>query len=156
MAQAQHRFNHAFRKFVATFATAEHPLVLFLDDLQWADMPSLQLMSLLLRAPALPHLLLIGAYRDNEMTANHALQLTLGAMQKAGAVVQIVTLQPLALTEVTQLLSDSLYPTEEAVHELAEVCLAKTDGNPFFLNQFLGVLVDEDIVRPDAVQGNWH
>ncbi len=155
-AQAQNRFNHEFRKFVATFATAEHPLVLFLDDLQWADLPSLQLMSLLLRAPALPHLLLIGAYRDNEITSTHALQVTLQEMQKAGAIVHTVTLQPLNLVEVTQLLHDSLTPTTLPVHELAQLSLAKTDGNPFFLNQFLATLVDQEIVRSDPVQGGWY
>ncbi|MBC7502556.1 MAG: diguanylate cyclase [Herminiimonas sp.] len=154
-AQAQNRFNQEFRNFVGTFASAEHPLVLFLDDLQWADLPSLQLMSLLLRAPAMPHLLLIGAYRDNEITPAHALQLTLQELQKAGASVHTVTLPPLDLGQVTQLLGDTLHASAEQVHALAQLSLAKTQGNPFFLNQFLATLVDQDIVRPNAAEGGW-
>ncbi|MBC7499832.1 MAG: diguanylate cyclase [Herminiimonas sp.] len=154
-AQAQNRFNQEFRNFVGTFASAEHPLVLFLDDLQWADLPSLQLMSLLLRAPAMPHLLLIGAYRDNEITPAHALRLTLDELEKNGVAVHTVTLPPLSLKEVNHLLCDTLHASPAQIDELAQLCLAKTEGNPFFLNQFLAALVDQMIVRPDPTQGGW-
>ena len=154
-AQALNRFHNEFRKFVATFATAEQPLVIFLDDLQWADLPSLQLMSQLLRAPATPHLLLIGAYRDNEITPAHALRLTLHEMEKVGVVVHDVTVQSLGIDEITQLLSDTLSVSSEAVQELAQLSLSKTQGNPFFLNQFLVALVDQNILRSDPVRGSW-
>ncbi|MFT5535521.1 MAG: putative ATPase, partial [Candidatus Paceibacteria bacterium] len=153
--QAQNRFHNEFRKFVATFATADHPLVIFLDDLQWADLPSLQLMSLLLRAPATPHLLLIGAYRDNEITAAHALRLTFDELEKNGAAVHTMTLPPLNLDEVNALLCDTLLASTVQVGELAQLCLAKTEGNPFFLSQFLAALVDQMIVCPDPAEGGW-
>ena len=153
--QAQNRFNNEFRQFVATFAAADHPLVIFLDDLQWADLPSLQLMSALLRAPATPHLLLIGAYRDNEITPGHALRLTLDALAKDGVAVHTTTLPPLDIAEVNALLCDTLHADAARVDELAQLCLAKTEGNPFFVNQFLATLVDEEILLPDMAQGGW-
>ena len=130
--QAQNRFNNEFRKFVATFATAEHPLVLFLDDLQWADLPSLQLMSLLLQAPATPHLLLIGAYRDNEVSTVHALNSTIDALVKDGVAVHSIALPPLDFDDVEMLLCDTLQTNTGQVEELARLCMARTEGNPFF------------------------
>ncbi|MBC7499831.1 MAG: AAA family ATPase [Herminiimonas sp.] len=154
-AQEHTRFNHEFRKFVGTFASVDHPLVIFFDDLQWADLPSLHLMSLLLRAPALPHLLLIGAYRDNEVAAMHSLPVTLKEMEKYGATVQTIALPPLDLDQVSDLLCDTLRATPARVRELAYLSLAKTQGNPFFLNQFLGALVDHKMLFLDVAKGGW-
>ncbi|HEY0847858.1 MAG TPA: serine/threonine-protein kinase PknK, partial [Noviherbaspirillum sp.] len=152
---AQNRFNYEFRKFVSTIASMDHPLVIFLDDLQWADLPSLQLMLQLLRAPATSHLLVIGAYRDNEVTAGHALPLMLREMEQHGAKIQTITLAPLDLSDVAQLLSDTLHAGREKVQELAQLCVTKTHGNPFFLNQFLGVLAEQHMLCWDVVQSSW-
>ncbi|WP_292933946.1 AAA family ATPase [Noviherbaspirillum sp.] len=153
--QAQNRFNHEFRKFVGVFAALGHPLVLFLDDLQWADLPSLQLMSLLLRAPALPHVLLIGAYRDNEVTPDHPLSAILKEIAQQGASLSSVTLAPLAQDDVHQLLCDTLRADTATVDRLARLCVDKTQGNPFFLKQFLRILAEDGMVRFDATQGHW-
>jgi len=155
-AQAQNRFNQEFKKFVGLFASAEHPLVIFLDDLQWADLPSLQLISLLLRSPATPHLLLIGAYRDNEVTETHALTMMLTEMGKQGPITQSIVLSPLHLGDIERLLQDTLQCTASRVEDLAQLCLAKTQGNPFFLNQFLKVLVEKQMLFRDAVGGEWN
>lgn len=153
--QAQNRFNHEFRKFVGVFAALKHPLVLFLDDLQWADLPSLQLMSVLLRAPALPHVLLIGAYRDNEVTPDHPLSVILKEMAQQGTSLNSVTLAPLAQDDVQQLLCDTLRADAQTVDRLAHLCVAKTQGNPFFLKQFLRILAEDGMVRFDPAQGRW-
>ncbi|WP_324106748.1 diguanylate cyclase [Noviherbaspirillum sp.] len=153
--QAHNRFNQEFRKFVSVFASMEHPLVVFLDDLQWADLPTLQVMSLLLRSPATPHLLLIGAYRDNEITPVHPLPLILQEMEKNGAAIQTITLPSLQLEEVKRLLSDALHVNSDGVESLAQICLSKTQGNPFFLSQFLGLLVDRQMLRGDVLMGCW-
>ncbi|MGZ3237189.1 MAG: AAA family ATPase, partial [Burkholderiaceae bacterium] len=153
--QEKNRFEQAFQNFIGALASDEHPLALFLDDLQWADSPSLQLMSQLLRSPATPHLLLIGTYRDNEITPTHPLPLILHEMQNNGAAVHTVTLRPLNLDEVTQLLRDTLHTPADKTRALAQLCLAKTEGNPFFLNQFLGALVEREILHPNVAQGYW-
>ncbi|WP_136416935.1 AAA family ATPase [Herbaspirillum sp. ST 5-3] len=154
-AQAQNRFNHEFRNFLGALTSVECPLAIFLDDLQWADLPSLQLMSLLLQPPATPHLLLIGAYRDNEITPGHALTLILKEMEKSGVAMHAISLPPLQLAEISELLCDTLHVDAQQAKELAHLCLAKTQGNPFFLNQFLSTLADRGILRPDAAQGCW-
>lgn len=153
--QAHNRFNQEFRKFVSVFASAEHPLVVFLDDLQWADLPTLQAMSLLLRSPATPYLLLIGAFRDNEVTPAHPLPLILQDMEKNGAEIETITLPPLQLDEAKRLLCDALHVNSNVVESLAQVCLSKTQGNPFFLNQFLGLLVDRQMLRGDVMKRCW-
>jgi diguanylate cyclase (GGDEF)-like protein len=154
-AQAQHRFNFEFRRFAEAIASAEHPLAVFLDDLQWADLPSLQLLALLLQPPAVPHLLLIGAYRDNEVGPAHALMLTLQQLHGAGAALQTLQLLPLGKEEIGQLLGDALRCPPDEVAPLARLCLAKTHGNPFFLNQFLATLVEQELLYPDPVRGRW-
>lgn len=152
---AQNRFNHEFRKFVEVFAAREHPLVLFLDDLQWADARSLQIIALLLRQPAVPYLLLVGAYRDNEAGPGSMLRLELAEAERAGAPMQTVTLQPLDATDIKDLLSDTLHADTESLAGLARFCLAKTHGNPFFLSQFLTTLAEREILRPQVADRTW-
>ena len=153
--QAQNRFHRVLRQFVTAFASADHPLVIFLDDLQWADLPSLQLMNLLLGDADAAHLLLIGAYRDNEVSAAHPLTLSLEAAQAAGITVQTLTLPPLALPQVESLLCDTLRAPVERVKSLAALCWHKTHGNPFFLGQFLHALADTGLLWGDAEDGSW-
>ncbi|MBC6436416.1 AAA family ATPase, partial [Nostoc sp. HG1] len=105
---AQNRFNLLFQKFIQVFTTPEHPLVMFLDDLQWADSASLSLMQLLMNESESGYLLLIGAYRDNEVSPAHPLMLTLKAINKANATVNTITLQPLSQSSLNQLVSDTL------------------------------------------------
>ncbi|WP_224249441.1 trifunctional serine/threonine-protein kinase/ATP-binding protein/sensor histidine kinase [Hyalangium gracile] len=154
-AQAQHRFNTVFRKSLGVFATPEHPLVIFLDDLQWADLASLQLIQHLLTHPETPPVLWIGAYRDNEVDAAHPLRQVLTELRKAGVRTTEVQLEPLSLEEVRQLVADTLPGAgPELVGPLAVVVRAKTGGNPFFLLQLLQTL-NQDGLLVRTPEGSW-
>ncbi|MCT7957061.1 ATP-binding protein [Laspinema palackyanum] len=147
--EAQNRFNLAFQNFIKVFTQPEHPLAIFLDDLQWADSASLQLIELIMTAPESQCLFLIGAYRDNEVSATHPLMLTVEAIKKTQARVLEISLKPLALSDVTQLLADTLYQRPQQVQPLAELVESKTGGNPFFLTEFLKTLYGEGWLRFD-------
>ena len=109
------RFQLVFRRFIGVFARPEHPLALFLDDLQWLDAATLDLLEDLLTQPDVRHLLLIGAYRDNEVNSTHPLMRKLEAIRQAGAIVQEIILAPLAREDVGQLIADSLHCEPERV-----------------------------------------
>ncbi|HZI13099.1 MAG TPA: AAA family ATPase [Myxococcus sp.] len=154
-AEAQHRFNFVFRSFVQAFAAAEHPLVIFLDDLQWADAPSLKLLQLMVSDASAQHLLVIGAYRDNEVSSTHPLVLALEALAREGAVIRTLVLKPLRLDHIAELLEDTLKCGPERSLSLAQLALEKTDGNPFFLGQFLRELYDDGLISFDAATSTW-
>ena len=139
-AEAQNRFRYVFQSFVETVASADHPLVLFLDDLQWVDSATLELLSSLLTGPEIHHLLVIGAYRDTELDAGHLLPWTIERLEASGAPVRRVSLGPLALQDVVTFLEDTLHSRGEEIESLARLILQKTDGNPFFVIQFLSAL----------------
>jgi predicted ATPase/class 3 adenylate cyclase len=145
-AEAQNRFNLVLNRFIGVCANREHPLVLFLDDLQWVDAGSLQLLQQLMLSPGLTHLFLIGAYRDNEVTPGHPLILTVEALRRAGGTVNELVLRPLNLLNLEELLQDTLGCTREAANPLAELLLSKTNGNPFFLREFLKSLYTEQLI----------
>ncbi len=126
-----------FRRFVGVFARPEHPLALFLDDLQWLDAATLDLLEDLLTHPDVRHLLIIGAYRDNEVDSTHPLRRKLDAIRQAGAVVQEITLTPLTGDDLGRLIADALRCAPEHAAELAHLVHEKTAGNPFFAIQFL-------------------
>lgn len=146
-AEAQNRFNLVFQNFIRVFTQPEHPMVIFLDDLQWADTASLKLIQLLMTTPDLEYLFMIGAYRDNEVSEAHPLTLTLDEIRQAGTIVNHISLTPLGLSHVTELISDTLNCEPEKAKPLAELVLAKTGGNPFFMNEFLKSLYTEELVR---------
>jgi len=152
---AQRRFQMVFRRFLTVFARSEHPLALFLDDLQWLDIATLDLLEDLLIHPDVQHVLLIGAYRDNEVTSDHPLMRTLDRLRGAGAPVQDIVLSPLALEHVGQLVADSLYCDCEGAAPLAELVLEKTAGNPYFVIQFLTELVEQGLVTFDYSAARW-
>ncbi|PZV09330.1 MAG: hypothetical protein DCF32_02585 [Leptolyngbya sp.] len=152
---AQHRFNRLFQNFVQVFAAPQHPLVVFLDDLQWADLASLQLMNLLLGDLRCPHLLLIGAYRNNEVSAAHPLMLTLDTLHQAGATINTITLEALSVTSINQLVADTLLCPGTLAQPLANVVYQKTGGNPFFATQFLQALHQAGTIVFDPTQGAW-
>ena len=153
--EAQSRFQRTLLSFVHVFATREHPLVLFLDDLQWADTASLKLLQLMLTEPERGHLLIIGAYRDNEVGDGHLLTLTLHELRKTRAAVSEISVQPLRLEHVAQLHADALTCDLEAVGPLAQLVYEKTQGNPLFVSQFLRVLHAEGLLTQDRTQGRW-
>ncbi|MGI0490866.1 AAA family ATPase [Alkalinema pantanalense CENA528] len=154
-AEAQNRFNLVFQNFIQVFAQVEHPLVLFLDDLQWADSASLKLIQRLMVGDDQQNLLLIGAYRSNEVNANHPLQLAIEEIQKAQGQISRIVLKPLCLEDVQQLIADTVKTSIEAVQDLAQLVLQKTEGNPFFLNEFLKTLYTQKLIDFDTRQGKW-
>jgi predicted ATPase len=137
------------------FTKPEHPLVMFLDDLQWADSASLRLMQLLVAESATGYLLVIGAYRDNEVFAAHPLMLTLDAMAKAGATVNTLTLEPLSSESLNHLVADTLNCDPSWARPLADLVAQKTQGNPFFATQFLKALHQDGLIEFDRVAGYW-
>jgi predicted ATPase/signal transduction histidine kinase len=152
---AQNRFNLLFQKFIQVFTQPEHPLVMFLDDLQWADSASLKLMQLLISDSQTGYLLLIGAYRDNEVFAVHPLMLTLDEVSKSGTTVNTITLQTLNQASLNQLVSDTLNCAEMLALPLTKLVAQKTKGNPFFATQFLKVLHQDGLIIFDPKEGNW-
>ncbi|MEG4622953.1 AAA family ATPase [Microcoleus sp. w1-18aA5] len=152
---AQNLFNLLFQKFISVFTTKEHPLVMFLDDLQWADSASLKLMQLLIGESQSSHLLLIGAYRDNEVSPAHPLMLTLDEVTKTGATVNTITLAPLARTSLNQLVADTLTCSLNLAEPLTELVYQKTKGNPFFATQFLKALHQDGLIIFHLQGGYW-
>jgi len=153
--QAKSRFHLVLRRFIGVFARAEHPLALFLDDLQWLDAATLDLVEDLLIRSELQHLLLIGAYRDNEVDATHPLNRTIEAIKNAGAKVEQISLAPLAGEHIAHLIADALRCEPDHAAPLARLIHAKTAGNPFFMVQFLYALVEDGLVRFDHDAGCW-
>ncbi|OSJ07840.1 hypothetical protein BST63_39850 [Bradyrhizobium canariense] len=152
---AQSRFQLVFRRFIGAF-TREHPLALFLDDLQWLDAATLDLMADLLTHPDVNNLLLIGAYRDNEVAAAHPLMRRLDAMHQAGATLHNIVLAPLTRDNLEQLIADSLRCEPGHACPLAGLIKEKTTGNPFFAIQFLSALFEEGLLFFDQIEGQWH
>ena len=152
------RFRMVFRRFLGVFASREHPLVLFLDDLQWLDIASLHLLQHLITDPEVRYVLLVGAYRDNEITASHPLLRTITDIRKAGASVQEIVLAPLSHLEVGHLIEDALRCGPGASSDLNAFVYEKTEGNPFFVIQFLKELADKSLLTFDAELGTykWH
>ena len=151
----QSRFNSLFQKFIQVFTTQEHPLVIFLDDLQWADSASLKLMHLLMSEASKSYLLVIGAYRDNEVFSGHPLMLTIEEMRQEGITVSSIILSALTQTDLNQLIADTLkYSTEQAT-AIANLVYQKTKGNPFFTNQFLKSLHEDGLIAFASRTGDW-
>ncbi len=152
---AQNRFNLLFGKFIRVFTRKEHPLVIFADDLQWADPASLKLIQLLMSETDTGYLLLIGAYRDNEVAIAHPLMLTLEEIRKAEASVSQITLAPLDKSSLNLLIADTLSCPPVRALPLTELVIAKTQGNPFFTAQFLKYLHQERLISYDFDRGYW-
>ena len=152
---AQNRFQMVFRRFLGVFARKEHPLALFLDDLQWLDAATLDLLEHLVTHSEVRHLLLVGAYRDNEVSPSHPLLRTLEAIRKAGARVQEIVLAPLGLDDVGRLVADALHCEPERARPLAQLVQEKTGGNPFFAIQFFTALAEEGLLAFDPVARAW-
>jgi PAS domain S-box-containing protein len=153
---AHNRFQLVFRRFLGAFARPDHPLALFLDDLQWLDTATLDLLEHLVTHSEVRHLLLVGAYRDNEVSPSHPLLRMLEAVRNAGARVQEIVLAPLGLDEVGHLVADALHCAPEHVQPLAQLVQEKTGGNPFFAIQFFLTLAEEGMLAFDPITQTWH
>jgi len=145
--EAEQRFRRVFREFLGVFTRKEHPLVVFFDDLQWADAGSLTLIEDLITNPDTPYLLLIGAYRDNEVEASHPLMRTLERIRKTPAVVHDVVLSPLRVEHLVELVADTVRADPARAQPLAALVDEKTGGNPFFVIQFLTTLYREQLLE---------
>lgn len=153
--EAQNRFQILFQNFVGVFTQPERPLVIFLDDLQWADIASLKFIQLLLTDPSVRYLLIIGAYRDNEVTPEHPLLMTLRELQKANVNLNKIELRPLQINDINQLLSDTLHQAVERVSPLGTLIQQKTNGNPFFVGEFLKTIYQQKLLWFSYEEKDW-
>ena len=153
--QAQARFQLVFRRFIGVFARRDHPLALFLDDLQWLDAATLDLLEDLLTRSDLTYLMLIGAYRYNEVDDAHPLMRKLQAVRQAGARVQEIRLAPLSRADLAQMIVDALRCKPADAAPLAQLVHEKTGGNPFFALQFIAALLEEGLISFDHDAASW-
>jgi predicted ATPase/signal transduction histidine kinase len=144
--EARNRFNAVFRSFIGVFARREHPLSIFLDDMQWADAASLRLLQSLIGDGDTHYLFVVGVSRDGEATGSDPL-----ADLRAAR----IALGPLKAEDVQEMVSETLHCSPESAKELAEIVFAKTNGNPFFVHQFLYDLADAKLIAFDAKDGRW-
>lgn len=161
-AETRSRFHRAIGHFVQVFAQPEHPLVLFLDDLQWVDAGSLRLLEEFLLNPDHTHLLVVGAFRDNEVDEAHPFCVATKNFEQQGAKVSHLSLAPLGLETVEEYLVDTFRAGPSATKALARLVVTKTEGNPFFMREFLSLLHSDGLVSPSpkrredgAVRWRW-
>jgi PAS domain S-box-containing protein len=154
-AEAQNRLNLVIQNFIRVFTRAEHPLAVFLDDLQWADAASLRLFRLLTTASDCQYLFFIGAYRDSEVSQTHPLMLTVNEIRQAGKTVTHITLSPLSLPDIVHFVADTLHCGSDRARSLAELVRAKTGGNPFFMIEFLRSLYAGKLLDFNHQRGGW-
>ncbi|WP_445248262.1 ATP-binding protein, partial [Microcoleus sp. OTE_8_concoct_300] len=155
--ESQNRFNRVFQQFLKVFCQPQHPVVLFLDDLQWADSASLKLMQLLMSDSDSQYLLIIGAYRDNEVNPTHPLIQTLEKIRESGANLNKITVQSLAINHVSQLIADTLNESAATrrIQSFSELLFSKTQGNPFFLTQLLKTMTSENLLNYETGSDRW-
>jgi len=153
--EGQNRFNYVFQHFFGAIALSEHPICFFLDDLQWIDPGSLGLLKNLFSSPDLAHLLVVGAYRDNEVHEDHPLMTLIADLEKAGANLKRMTLEKLSEADIEALISDALQSNQDETRELSRLVYSQTDGNPFFTRQVLRSLEDQGLIVLDTASGHW-
>ena len=153
--EAKSRLHLAFRSFIGVFARHGRPLALFLDDLQWLDPATLDFLEHLLIQPDSAPLLVVGAYRDNEVDATHPLMRTLSAIREAGGAVQEISLRPLASGDLAHLIMDAFHCDVQRAAPLAQLIHAKTGGNPFFSIQFIETLVEDTLITFGSADARW-
>jgi PAS domain S-box-containing protein len=154
-AETQNRFRLVFQSFLRALARRDHPLVIFLDDLQWADNATLNLLEPLLVGADIDSLLLIGAYRDNEVDAPHPLNRAIAELEAGGITVRRMPLDPLGLPDLVHLVRDTLHCGQEEAEPLAALVSRKTGGNPFFVGQFLKALREAGLLNFDYERERW-
>ena len=153
--EAQNRFNYVFQRFFSAIARSEHPVCFFLDDLQWVDPGSLGLLKNLFSSPDFAHLLVVGAYRDNEVHDDHPLMTLIADLEKAGANLKRMTLPKLAESDIEALISDTLRRDPGKTQEFSRLIYAQTNGNPFFTRQVLRSMEDHGLLALDSASCRW-
>lgn len=154
-AESQNRFNHVFQNFLQVFCRENRPLIMFLDDMQWADPASLRLLTSLLSAAGTHSLLVIASCRDNEIAATHPFVLATRELERRSVPVYNLKVEPLGWSDIAQLISDSLNVEGDSASPLAETIREKTGGNPFFIRQFLQKLQADGLFVFDAARGTF-
>ncbi len=155
--EAQNRFNVTFKRFLSTFAHRNHPLVLFLDDLQWSDNATLKLIQMIVSDPEIRYLFIICAYRDNEVDESHPLMGMVNDLKKLGHEPDTIAIPPISLKDVIRMITDTLGCEEAKADPLAKLVHSKTSGNPFFVSEFLKTLYQEKLlnVQPGTMEWQW-
>ena len=153
--EARNRFTAVLLDFISVFCEKTHPLVIFLDDLQWVDADTLKLVERIAQHPERKPLLFLGAYRDNEVEADHRLTISSEVIKKTGMPVQTIPLKPLNPENILQLLVHTCHCRPEDAKLLAELLVRKTGGNPFFVSQFLTVLSEKELIRYSPEEKRW-
>ena len=153
--EARNRFTTVLLEFISVFCEKTHPLVIFLDDLQWVDADTLKLVERIAQDPERKPLLFLGAYRDNEVEADHRLTISREVIKKSGLPVQIIPLKPLNPEDISQLLVHTCHCRPEEAKPLAEVLVRKTGGNPFFVSQFLTLLSEKNLIHYSPEEKRW-
>jgi histidine kinase len=154
-AEALNRFNYLFRKFVRALCTEAHPVVIFIDDMQWADSASLNLLHVLMTDPDCGHFMLVCAYRENEVSAAHPFMQSVHDIRESGLTPEIIRIGNLAEDDLGAMLADALGSTREAVAPLAALAHDKTQGNAFFATEFLKSLAAERLLAFDPATTRW-
>ena len=154
--EAKHRFERVFQRFVGSFCGVGQPLVVFLDDLQWADRGSIDLLRAMITAPETAHLMVIAAYREDEVNAEHPFERFVDELRQSQVALDHLVLAPLGEPEITQWLQDMLRAPADRVQALATVSLHKTAGNPFFLAEYFKSLANDQVLLFNAQAGQWH
>ncbi len=152
---ARNRFNLVFQSFIRACSRPETPLVIFLDDLQWGDSATLELIRLMMIDDDSQGLLLLGAYRDNEVDSSHPLMMAVDRMKRDGVQIGEITLVPLRIEHVARLIADTLFSDQERATPLANLVMRKTGGNPFFVDRFLRTLHDRELLEFDLIRSRW-
>lgn len=153
-AEQETRFHMVLLDFIYIFSTPGSPLVIFLDDLQWADLSSLNLVKLILENPRQDSILILGAYRDNEVEKGHPLLMTLKQINESNGEVRFIQIGPLNQETTGQIIADSFGMNQIQANQLGEHVFNKTKGNPFFIHSFLKSLYDKKLVHKD-LDKNW-
>ncbi len=152
--EAINRFQLFYLNFIKVLCSKEHPFILFIDDLQWIDSASLTLLKAIMLDGEIQHLLIIGAYRDNEVNSSHPFVMAMDELQKNNVVINTITLTNLQLLDVNNLLQDTLQC--ETIQNLANLVYQKTQGNAFFTHQFLHTLYEEELLNFNQQQWQWN
>ncbi|KPA15556.1 stage II sporulation protein E [Candidatus Magnetomorum sp. HK-1] len=153
--ESQNRFNYVFQKFIRVFAQKDHPFTIFLDDLQWIDLPSLKLIELFLTDPDTRHLFIIGAYRDNEIDDTHPLMRTFKKLQKQKCSIKTITLPPLPALEINKMITDIVHCSANEVQPLSDLLMSKTGGNPFFTLHLIEDLYRQELLTFESSRRKW-
>ncbi len=153
--ETQHRFHFVLERFVEVFTQKENPLVIFLDDIQWIDQATLNLLEMIITTPGNKCILMIGAYRDNEVDLHHPLIQAMNRLDKKSGAIQSILLKPLEKRDMAGIIANTLKCTEEEANPLAKLCLKKTEGNPFYFKQFLTSLYHTKIISFDSMTNRW-